>query len=104
MYHTIENPDAKIAELEMQAKEAAILASKAKSDFLSSMSRELRTPLNAIIGLSEDIDSFSSLLPDEVQEDSSDIINASNTLYPNSIDAAGPLPVIIFPSTHVNTS
>lgn len=78
MYFTIENPDLKLVHEMELAKEAAIKANMAKSDFLSSISHEIRTPLNAIVGLSEINKEAESL--EEAKENLEDIINAANIL------------------------
>ena len=45
----------------LQAKDAALLASRAKSTFLANMSHELRTPLNAVIGFAQVLERRDSL-------------------------------------------
>ena len=79
MYFTIENPDVKLIEEIKIAKESAIKASNAKTEFLSNMSHEIRTPLNAIVGFSEALQS-DERIPVETKEDIKDIVMASDSL------------------------
>ena len=79
MYFTIENPDAKMIEQLNKARDEAVKANQAKTDFLSSMSHEIRTPLNAICGFSNSLlenDGVSN----EAKSDVKNIIMASDTL------------------------
>jgi signal transduction histidine kinase/CheY-like chemotaxis protein len=62
-----------------KARDAADLANRAKSQFLSNMSHELRTPLNAIIGFS-DILRYSEELSDEDKDSVQEITQAGNHL------------------------
>lgn len=79
MFFTIENPDVKmVKELEI-AKDAAVKANKAKSEFLSSMSHELRTPFNAIVCFSELLETKEGL-DKESKDFAKDIVNASHNL------------------------
>mgnify|MGYP002854406761 CR=1 FL=1 len=75
---TIENPDLEMVDEIKDARNTALKASQAKTDFLSNMSHELRTPLNAILGFSQGL--LEKDLDNDMREDVEDIVNASDTL------------------------
>ncbi|HEU4751656.1 MAG TPA: response regulator, partial [Armatimonadota bacterium] len=71
------------AEALAEARDAALAASRAKSDFLATMSHEIRTPLNAIVGTGDLL--WSSPLTEEQREYCRIFRNASEALL-NLID------------------
>ena len=79
MYFTIENPDVKMIVQLNKARDEAVKANQAKTDFLSSMSHEIRTPLNAICGFSNSL-LESDGVSTEAKGDVKNIIMASDTL------------------------
>jgi PAS domain S-box-containing protein len=70
----------KEAEQALLDKQAAELASRAKSEFLSRMSHEMRTPLNAVIGFSQLLRLHPGGDPDKVAEYAEHILRASEHL------------------------
>ncbi len=80
MYFTIESQDNKLLNELEKAKDEAVLADNAKTEFLSNMSHEIRTPLNTILGFSESLLSEKTLTKEVVKRDTQSIHDASVTL------------------------
>ncbi|MCW5664252.1 MAG: PAS domain S-box protein [Piscinibacter sp.] len=70
----------KAAEQALLDKQAAELASRAKSEFLSRMSHEIRTPLNAVIGFSQLLRLQPDSPPGKVAEYADHVLRASEHL------------------------
>jgi signal transduction histidine kinase len=87
--HRYEQSQQRAKEL-AEAKEAAEMASRAKSDFLAKMSHELRTPLNGVLGYTQILKQEPQLSPQ--QEKGLDIIHKSGeyllTLINDILDLA----------------
>lgn len=80
LYFTIESQDSRlIQELEV-SKASAVVADKAKTEFLLNMSHEIRTPMSTILGFSEILSNEEPLLEEVVKRDTESISKASNML------------------------
>lgn len=80
MYFTIENQDNKLINELERAKDEAILADNAKTEFLSNMSHEIRTPMNTILGFNESLLKEKELTKEIVKRDIESVHDASVNL------------------------
>ena len=80
LYFTMENQDNKLVQELQNSKEEALLADKAKTEFLINMSHEIRTPMSTILGYSEILLNEEPLTEEVAKRDVGNIYNASNIL------------------------
>lgn len=80
LYLTVESQDSKLVAEYTKSKEEAVIANKAKTEFLINMSHEIRTPMNTILGFGESLLSEPTLTEEIARRDIKNISEASNTL------------------------
>lgn len=80
LYLTIESQDNKLIAEYNKSKEEAIIANKAKNEFLINMSHEIRTPMNTILGFGQSLLADQTLTEEVARRDIKNISEASETL------------------------
>ena len=80
LYLTVESQDSKLVAEYTKSKEEAVIANKAKTEFLINMSHEIRTPMNTILGFGESLLNEPTLTEEIARRDIKNISEASNTL------------------------
>lgn len=80
LYLTVESQDSKLVAEYTKSKEEAVIANKAKTEFLINMSHEIRTPMNTILGFGESLLNEPALTEEIARRDIKNISEASNTL------------------------
>lgn len=80
LYLTIESQDNKLINEYNKSREEAIIANKAKNEFLINMSHEIRTPMNTILGFGQSLLADQTLTEEVARRDIKNISEASETL------------------------
>ena len=80
LYLTMESQDSRLIDEFNRSKAEAILANKAKTEFLINMSHEIRTPMNTILGFGQSLLSDVNLTEEVARRDIKNISDAASTL------------------------